>query len=242
MHREQKDTGIKLKSTSGLARIHVLLLLLCILLALMLYWPLAQANRQHAQEMVCMTSLRVVNGALVLDMVSSGNTSSLDEAAEELVSTLPGRDGYCPSGGTVYFLKQKKGGEWKAVCGMHDEDHALRTRLNASYVLRQGRNKVTAAGLRGSAPAESVTAELNGKKISCVLVSEETGIRRGTATTPGYERKGTVVFYGLEGTGNFRNTGVGKGAVCYFCFADAENSALWRSTGGWSGSAFGDSY
>ena len=241
MRREGKTAEKKAGSTAGLARIHVLLLLLCILLALMIYWPRYRAHRQHAQEVACMTSLRVVNGALVLDMISRGNAASLDDTAQELVSTLPGRDGYCPSGGTVYFLKQKNG-EWKAVCGMHDEDPALRTRLNASYVLSQVRDRVNEAKCRGAAPPEEVTAELNGKKLSCVLVEAETGIRRGTATTAGYERKGTVAFYGLEGRGSFQDTGAKAGEICYFCLADPENSAVWNSTGGWSGSAFGDSY
>ena len=231
----------KWKNRSGIARIHVLLLVLCILLAVLVMRPYYRERRYHAEKVACTTSLRVVNGALVLDMISRGQTVSLDEAAGQLVSTLPGRSGYCPSGGTVYFVRQKDG-EWKAICGMHDDDYALRTRLNSNYVLRQLREQVKAEQRLGTPVPKKVTVDLNGKKLNCELVTREVNLRRGTATSRGYEDSGTVAFYGLEGNGSFRETGAKKGEVAYFCFADEDYQAGWKVLSGWSGSAFGYTY
>lgn len=232
----------KLKKQCGLARIHVILLCLCAILLVLLLLPTYRKYRYHGQWLACEDSLRVVNGALVVTMLSNGQTDRLNDAATELVSILPGRDGYCPSGGTVYFLKGENG-EWRAVCGMHDSDHAERTRLNASYVLKQVREKVRQAVSEGDpdeGSPQEVTVELNGEKLACRLVSGETGIRRGTSTTDGYE--GTVAFYGLEGSGSFAGTGAGQGEVCYFCFANEEYNADWRAGDGWTGSSYGDRY
>ena len=237
----RKRAGSKLHSERGLAWIHVVLLILCAVLLVLALIPAYKKYRYHAEWLACADSLRVVNGALVVEYLERGEAASLDKASKELVSILPGRDGYCPSGGTVYFLKQKDG-EWKAVCGMHDSDHAERTRLNASYVLRQVREKVRYEKLGGNPFPKSVTVELNGEPLTCELVPEEVKLRRGTGTTQGYEDLGTVVYYGLEGYGAFQGTGVSEGEVGYLCFANEEYNARWRVRDAWTGSAYGDRY
>ena len=236
---EHRDS--KLHSERGLARIHVIMIALCAVLIALACVPVYRKYRYHAQWLACADSLRVVNGALVVELLDKGEAESLDKAEKGLVSILPGRKGYCPSGGTIYFIKQKDG-EWKAVCGMHDSDHAERTRLNASFVLKQVREKVRNERLSGNKFPQSVTVELNGKPLTCTLVSQEVPLKRGTGTSQGYEEKGTVVYYGLEGHGSFQGTGVSEGQVGYLCFANEEFNARWRVRDSWTGSAYGDRY
>ena len=231
----------KLHSERGLARIHVILIVLCTVLFVLAMVPVYRKYRYHAQWLACADSLRVVNGALIVELLDKGEAESLGKAEDGLASILPGREGYCPSGGTIYFIKQRDG-EWKAVCGMHDSDHAERTRLNASYVLKQVREQVRSERLGGNKFPESVTVELNGKPLTCTLVTEEVPLKRGTGTSQGYEEKGTVVYYGLEGYGSFQGTGVPEGQVGYLCFANEEFNARWRVRDSWTGSAYGDRY
>ena len=253
----------------GIARIHVIVFMLCSVLLIAVLIPTYRAYKYHGQWLACAESLRVVNGAFIVDLLDNGEAFSLNEASENVVAILPGREGYCPAGGNIYFIKQKQG-EWKAVCGMHDSDHMERTRLNASYVLNRIREKVREEQVKGNRFPEEVTVELNSSELVCRLVSEETGIRRGTNTTKGYE--GTVSFYGIAGYGSFKaknsgssadgNTdanananawnsqtkttvskdGAAEGDICYFCFANEEYNADWRADDGWSGRSYGDTY
>ena len=248
-------------SNHGIARIHFLMLIFCLTLLIVIFIPAYKAYKYHGQWLACAESLRVVNGAFVVDLLDNGEALSLNEASEHVVAILPGREGYCPAGGNIYFIKEKQG-EWKAVCGMHDSDHMERTRLNASYVLNRIREKVREEQVKGNRFPEEVTVVLNSSELVCRLVSEETGIRRGTDTTKGY--KGTVAFYGIAGYGSFKakksvsctddnawngqtkttvsKDGALEGDICYFCFANEEYNADWRVDDGWSGRSYGDNY
>ena len=229
----------KLNSEKGLARIHVILMILCAILLVVAMVPAYRAYQYHGEWLACADSLRVVNGALVVELLDKGQTSALDEAEKDLVSILPGRKGYCPNGGTVYFRLQEDG-QWKAVCGMHDSDHLERTRLNASYVLQQAQEQLHRAQARGEEQPKKLSVTFNSQQFDCVLVSAEERIRRGTSTTKGYE--GTVIFYGIEGYGDFHGTGAAEGDLCYLCFANEEYNAVWRARDGWSGTSYGDRY
>ena len=226
-------------SRRGLARIHIILILLCLVLLGFALLPSYRQYRYHGEWVACAESLRTVNGALVITMIGKGQTEKLNDTATELLSILPGREGYCPSGGTVYFLKQDSG-EWKAVCGMHDSDHSRRARLNASFVLKRVREEVLRAREGKRKLPMEITVTLNGEPLVCRLVTRETGIRRGTTTTDGVE--GTVAFYGVKDDEMFPNASGVTGEVCYFCFADEEYCANWRAGDGWTGSAYGDRY
>ena len=235
---------LKMKTKHGLARIHVLLMVLIAILLVLISIPGYKAYKYHADWLLCADSLRVVNGALTVDFITNlkDNTQTLDDAEDALVAILPGRDGYCPVGGTVYFTKDDSG-TWRAVCGAHDSDHALRCRLNASYVLSQLRTELRLARRTDPFPKE-LEVKLNGKTLTCILTEEETGLKRGTATTRGYS--GTVAYYGIEGYGNvnggLNGSGVAEGEICYLSFADEDNNATWRPSDGWTGSAYGDLY
>ena len=260
--QQKTEVGIDNKQYyCGFARIHIVLLALCAALLIAVLVPAYKAYKYHGQWLACAESLRVVNGAFIVDLLDNGEAFSLNEASENVVAILPGREGYCPVGGNIYFIKEKQG-EWKAVCGMHDSDHMERTRLNASYVLNRIREKVREEQVKGNRFPEEVTVVLNSSELVCKLVSEETGIRRGTNTTKGYE--GTVAFYGIAGYGSFKakNSGIStdanawnsqtkttvskdgavEGDICYFCFANEEYNADWRADDGWSGRSYGDTY
>lgn len=226
-------------SRSGLARIHVLLILACIVLLGMALFPWYKSYRYHGEWLACSESLRTVNGALVISMIDKGQTETLNEAATELLSILPGRESFCPSNGTVYF-QQQEGGSWKAVCGKHESDHSLRARLNASYVRKRIQEEILRVGSSGEKLPLKLSEELNGETLECSLVTRETGIRRGTRTTDGVE--GTVAYYGVKGSGMFSDAKTPAGELCYFCYADEDYCAVWRDGQGWSGNAYGDSY
>lgn len=250
----------KVRSNCGLARIHVLLLILCSLLLIVVLTPVYKAYRYHGQWLACAATLRVVNGDFIADLLDKGEAIPVDEAPGNLVALPPGSEGCCPSGGSVYF-QEGENDVWKAVCGLHDTDRAKRTRLNSSYVLNQVYKKVQEEQRQGNMYPEEVTVVLNSSEIVCRLVTEETDIPGGTETTKEYQ--GTVAFYGIAGHGTFKSNGrVGKaggsrpesgrlqlnkdgaaeGEICYFCFADEHYNAEWRVDDGWSGKSYGDRY
>ena len=228
----------KLNSIPGLARIHVILIVIIAVLVVIIAIPLVKTYIYHGEWLLCADSLRVVNGVLTVESIGEGEDIPLDAAEGVLSATLPGRDDYCPAGGTVYFTEQDNN-IWKAVCGKHDSDHALRTRLNAAYVLSQLREELREA-LRDGAIPDKLTVRFNSSLYECRLVTEETGITRGTSSTRGYS--GTVIFYGISGTGEFEDNSAGEAQICYLCFADEDYSASWSATKGWTGSAYGVPY
>ena len=196
----------KVSGRAGLARIHVILMVLCAVLAVVIALPSLRDYEEKGEKVACAESLRVVNGALIIQLLEKGEPERFEDAEAGLVSVLPGRDGYCPIGGTVYYLEGENGA-WKCVCGLHDSDEKERTRLNASYALSRVRERVRAAQRTGGSFPSQVTVSLNGKNLVCRLVLEETGFRRGTGTTKGYEDAGTVAFYGVSGNGSFGEAG-----------------------------------
>ena len=229
----------KLNSIIGLARIHVILIVIIAVLVVIAAIPGIRKYKYHGEWLLCADSLRVVNGVLTVERITEGEEYiSLDTAAGVLSVTLPGRDDYCPAGGTVYFVEQDHN-QWKAVCGEHDSDHALRTRLNAAYVLTQLKDGLRKALYEGDIP-DRLTVTFNSRLYECRRVTEETGITRGTSSTRGYS--GTVIFYGVSGTGEFEDNSAGKAQICYLCFADEDYNANWSVDEGWTGSAYGEPY
>ena len=229
----------KISSVHGLARIHVVLAVLIIILVVIISIPTVKAYKYHGDWLLCADSLRVVNGALTVDFLENDlKSKSLTDSEDALEAILPGREDYCPAGGTVYFVRQENG-TWKAICGAHDSDHAERTRLNAVYVLSQLREELPKAQLEEKIP-ESMEVKLNGRTYTCKLTEKDPGIRRGTSTTKGYS--GTVIFYGIAGVGEFENSSAEEGTIAFFSFADEDNNANWSAENGWSGSAYGDRY
>ena len=119
----------------------------------------------------------------------------------------------------------------------HDKDTKERTRLNAAYALKQLRQKVDLEQKLGDLTPPEVTVVLNGKEYRALLTEQETGMKRGTATTSGV--KGTVIRYALAGHGAFaEEVSLPEGSICYFCFADEAHCAIWKHREGWSGDSY----
>ncbi len=227
----------KICSGHGVSRIHVILAIAIIVMVAIISVPAVKKWKYHGEWLLCADSLRVVNGALTVDyLMNDLHAQSLDGSEEMLFVVLPGREEYCPAGGTVYYVRNEDD-TWRAVCGEHDSDHALRTRLNASYVLSQLQAGLILEDSSDGMP-EELSADLNGNKLKCSLALSDPGIRRGTRTTRGYS--GIVAFYGIAGLGEFENDPAKQGSISWFCFADEEYNAIWSVKDGWSGTAYGD--
>ena len=145
------------------------------------------------------------------------------------------RPGICPSGGTVYLIRDENG-IFEPFCGLHADDTKRRTRLNASRALDLFTEALKEARKRSEEEPESVTVELNSRELEVVRVLEAPNIHRGTATTNGY--KGVVAFYGLAGEGEFSDVKAKAGTPCFFLYADEDHCATWRLNDGWTGEAY----
>lgn len=204
--------------------------------------PASRAFRYRAAKIGCDQAMKSAGDGLIIEYLGSFTEQDTDEARDIIAKVMPARENICPSGGNVYIIKNELG-IFEPVCGLHDDDVPRRTRLNASYAkekLETERRRVIAE--TGAEP-ESVEITVNGKTLTCIFVTEEEAIHRGTATTNGY--KGVVAYYGAAGNFTFsaktagRGNGTAKeGEVCYFLYADEQYCAIWRSNDGWDGDAY----
>ena len=130
--------------------------------------------------------------------------------------------------GNVYLIRNEEG-VLEPVCGLHNDDVARRTRLNASYAgskLEEARKNILEKAGKDDPEPEKITITVNNRPLDCTYVTEEVPIKRGTSTTKGYD--GTVAFYG---TGE-------KGEINYFLYADEDYCAVWHENEEWTGSAY----
>ena len=222
-------------NSGGISRAAAVLLALIGVMLVLIAIPGYRVYRYRAQKTACEQAMKSARDGLVIEFLSRYKEESVEDAMKTLDEVLPERPNICPSGGTVYLIKNAQG-IYEPVCGLHETDLKLRVRLNATRareLLSEGLRKARRDG--GEEP-ESVAIELNGKPLECVRVGEKLSLRRGTATTNGYE--GVVAFYGLEGDGEFSTGKVKKGQVCYFVYADENHAAVWRAGDGWTGDAY----
>ena len=213
----------------------VLLALIGVMLVIIAI-PAWNSYRQRAEKLACEQALDSAKDGLIIEFLSRYKESSVQEAMATLDVVMPARANLCPSGGTVYLVKNEQG-IYEPLCGLHDPDEKQRVRLNASRameLLAEGRKQ---AKKQTKAEPDRVTIRLNGKPLECVRVAQEEPLRRGTDTTRGY--KGIVAFYGLAGEGDFAAAKNAKaGDICYFVYADENRCAIWRSKDGWTGDAY----
>ena len=212
----------------------IMLLLVAVMLAVISV-PIWQAYKYHADEIGCAASLKTARDSLAIEVVSEGEALMDNTSRQTLARTMPGRDGLCPAGGTVYLLPLENG-SYDLVCGLHDSDVKERTRLNASYAFGELEASIYKTHLRGQEISETINVELNGEALECVRVSEAPKIRRGTGTTEGYD--GVVAFFALEGQDGWQDTGADEGALCYFLYADEDYCAVWHVQDGWMGDSY----
>ena len=226
----------KLGGSSGIAALIVILAILVLALAVVAAVPLYRNYREQGYEIGCVSSLTSANNQLAIETLSAGEMTA-GEAKAIVTRAMNGWDDLCPGGGTPYLAAAEGEVPWRVVCGLHDKDTKERTRLNAAYVLKQLRQKIDLAQKLGDLTPPEVTVCLNGKEYRALLTEQETGMKRGTATTSGV--KGTVICYSLAGHGTFSGEApLPDGSVCYFCFADEEHCAIWKHREGWSGDSY----
>ena len=226
----------KLGGSGGIAALVVVLAVLVLVLAVIAAAPVYRNYREQADEIGCVSSLTSANNQLAIETLSEGDTTA-DEAKAIVTRAMNGWDDLCPAGGTPYLVSAEGDVPWRVVCGLHDKDTKERTRLNAAYALKQLRQKVDLEQKLGDLTPPEVTVVLNGKEYRALLTEQETGMKRGTATTSGV--KGTVIRYALAGHGAFaEEVSLPEGSICYFCFADEVHCAIWKHREGWSGDSY----
>ena len=123
--------------------------------------------------------MKSARDGLIIEYLSRWDGGTVDEAMQTLDEVLPERANICPSGGTVYLIRDENG-IFEPVCGLHDDDVKRRTRLNASRGLELLTEALTTARRDAREEPESVEIELNGKPLACERVA------RGAAPAPGH--------------------------------------------------------
>ena len=223
------------RSRGGVNRLIVILLALIAVMLVIIAIPKWEEVRYRSEKTACVQALKSARDGLIIDYFDNWQAGSVEDARETLDAVLPMRPGICPSGGTVYLIRDENG-IFEPFCGLHADDTKRRTRLNASRALDLFTEALKEARKRSEEEPESVTVELNSRELEVVRVLEVPNIHRGTATTNGY--KGVVAFYGLAGEGEFSDVKAKAGTPCFFLYADEDHCATWRLNDGWTGEAY----
>ena len=219
----------------GITRAAMVLLVLIGVMLVLIAIPGYKVFRYRAEKTGCDQALKSARDGLIIEYLSRWKSSSVDEARKSLDQILPERPNICPAGGTVYLIPTEKG-VYEPICGMHEADRKLKVRLNAAKGKELLGEALRKARRWNKKEPESVTITLNGRPLECERVQKRLDLRRGTATTNGYD--GIVAFYGLEGDGSFSTGKVKKGEICYFVYADEDHAGVWSADDGWTGSAY----
>ena len=219
----------------GVNRLVAVLLALIAVMLVIIALPSLRGYRDRAQIIACEQALNSARDGLIIEYFNSFQAGSVEEARDTLDAVMPARANICPSGGTIYLLR---GGDgiFEPICGLHDPDERQRCRLNASRARELLDEALTKYRKRHDDTPETLEIELNGQTLTCQRTEEALTLRRGTASTNGYE--GVVAFYGIAGEGDFPAKGAHDGDVCYFVYADPNRCAIWQSSEGWTGDAY----
>lgn len=231
---------MKLRSIrGGVNRLVAILLVLIAIMLVVVLLPAWDDLRLLSQRLSCEQAMKSAKDGLIIEYLGRFKEGSVEDAMNTLDQVMVARPNICPAGGEVYLIKNSEG-IYEPLCGLHDRNARRRTRLNASRaleLLREGRRKAL-RGSKGVEP-EAVDIKLNSKLLSCERVPKVQKLRRGTATTDGFD--GVVAFYGLAGEGDFpagEDAKVEAGDIFYFVYADEEHCAIWKANDGWTGDAY----
>ncbi|MBR0409667.1 MAG: hypothetical protein IJI25_01510 [Eubacterium sp.] len=221
--------------------IAVLLVLVAIMLVIVSV-PLRKAFQYRSECIACEQAMKSAGDGLIIEYLHRQKEDNVEEARNTILEVMPAREKICPSGGNVYLIKNDHG-VYEPICGLHNSDKVLRTRLNASCALDLLKETRRNYFKKNENEPEALTITLNSKPLKCLHVTKEEMIHRGTDTTNGY--KGTVAYYGVAGDFTFSakyskkgNGDAAEGDICYFVYADKDHCAIWRSNDGWSGDAY----
>lgn len=218
----------------GINRLVAVLLALIAVMLVIIALPAWQSYRDRAEVLACEQAMKSAKDGLIIDYLDNLQQGTVQDAMATLDEVMPARANICPAGGTVYLVRNAQG-IFEPICGLHASDSALRVRLNASRAKEILEGTLLKYRKKGELP-QTVDIELNGKLLSIQRVDEKQPIRRGTATTNGFE--GTVAFFGVAGEGEFADSTKPDGELVYFVYADEERCAVWRADDGWTGDAY----
>lgn len=195
--------------------------------------PAVRYFHARADAFGCASALSSANEQLDIKYLTDGGFTA-EEAKNAVAFAMNGWDDLCPGGGTVHLKKNEgEGTPFSVICGLHCPDAAVRTRLNAGFVLEQLKRVIVSERIQGENFPQSIIVNLNNKEYNAALTDGEAAVKRGTKATSGVS--GTVIFYSLAGYGEAgKSSGLSEGEVFYFCFADEEHCAIWRSQEGWT--------
>ena len=231
---------MKLRSIrGGVNRVVAILLVLIAIMLVVVLLPAWDDLRLLSQRLSCEQAMKSAKDGLIIEYLGRFKEGSVEDAMNTLDQVMVARPNICPAGGEVYLIKNSEG-IYEPLCGLHDRNARQRTRLNASRaleLLREGRRRALRSS-KGVEP-EAVDITLNSKPLSCERVPKVQKLRRGTATTDGFE--GVVAFYGLAGEGDFpagEDAKAEAGDIFYFVYADEEHCAIWKANDGWTGDAY----
>ena len=231
---------MKLRSIrGGVNRVVAILLVAIAIMLVIILLPAWDDLRLLSQRLSCDQAMKSAKDGLIIEYLGRFKEGSVEDAMKTLDQVMVARPNICPAGGEVYLIKNDQG-IYEPLCGLHDLDKRQRVRLNASRaleLLREGRRKALRTS-KGAEP-EAVDITLNSKPLSCERVPKVQKLRRGTATTDGFD--GVVAFYGLAGEGDFpagEDAKVEAGDIFYFVYADEEHCAIWKADDGWTGDAY----
>ncbi len=237
-----KPLMTKMHSERGIARIIVIMLILVIILSITSLIPSYKKYQEQGKTLACATALDTARRQLASNFMLNGfENGSAEEAKKYIAYVMNGWDDLCPDHGNVYIVPKGEGLlDWDVVCGLHCADKKLCTRLNASHVLDELREALLRTQNEGNLYPESLPFTLHGKEYTAYLVDEPTGLKRGTRTTPGYEKMGIVAYYSLIGHSDFgSDCGLeGDGKLWYFSFADELHCANWDYHNSWTGDSY----
>ena len=134
----RKRMASKLNSR-GMSWLIAVMLVLIIVLSITAMIPSYRRYQERGKALACATALDTARRQLATDYMSAGFENGKAQQAKEFVGqVMNGWDDLCPDYGTVYIVPRD--GDtlaWDVVCGLHNSDKKLCTRLNSDYVLEQ---------------------------------------------------------------------------------------------------------
>ena len=220
-------------SCRGMSRAVAILLVLVAVMALIVAIPPTwRYFKSRSSEIACVQSLDSATRQISVDFLYqyyADDEQTAEEVKAEAARAMLGWEDICPAGGTVYVVRnpsEDEGLPYLLVCGLHNKDSKLCTRLNADYVLDQLRDTLYKEKTLGHDLPENVEASLHHQPLTVVRLSEPNDLKRGTGSTIGH--KGTEVYYTRDD----------DGTVNWFVFADEKHAAVWTPSNGWSGDSY----
>jgi len=231
----------RLAGRHGASRTVTILIILALIMAGIIAAPYVMQYLHESGQYACMTALDSARRQMAADYMLSSGVSTVKDAQGHTTYALNGRDDLCPSGGTVYIREIENPSDsempYELICGLHNPDTKLCTRLNSNYALAQIQKAVGKSRLEGAPYPETVAVQLNGTEIIAQLVDNYTGLQRGTSKTSGYD--GIVIYYSIVGHSDFgSDSNMPEGEVWYFCYADENHCATWSSRKSWTGDSY----